>query len=344
MTGDTPQMSLTQHFFGGKRPKAAASSSSLSDDGGGLSFVRGLPELWGYNWSSKASAITYSRDVQAEVRGMTFRGVDSNTGLVLVGIFCTAKDVARRNLIRATTMQLAPSGVTVRFVICYGYSLVLDTTLWIEQQMHGDLYLLDCKENLNDGKTFVYFQSVTRSYPNYQFYAKSDTDSFVLYPLLAQALDAAPHCALYFGSDYADWALKNKRPHSYHHGSLYALSRDLVYLLRDCTTECPDFIGGEDETMARLLIRLAKDRLQIGDVKDNAILYFHKHSRLTDIHPWTIWVHFLKSDEQWWRVHKHVTRTTTVESIRAARSHNYLHSNGSRSWLPDENCTLPRLA
>lgn len=54
----------------------------------------------------------------------------------------------------------------------------------LEQAVHGDLMVLDMKENMNEGKTFAFFKSVAdmaavRGGRIYDFVAKGDDDTFV---------------------------------------------------------------------------------------------------------------------------------------------------------------------
>lgn len=121
---------------------------------------------------------------------------------MLVGIFCRAEDLLERNLHRATSNRLAPPGVALRFVICHRAGVSqssLELSLQAEATLHGDLLLLPCEENMDGGKSPLFFRTVAQQYPSYHFYAKTDIDTYNLYFNLALALDAAPKCGLYMG-------------------------------------------------------------------------------------------------------------------------------------------------
>jgi hypothetical protein len=132
---------------------------------------------------------------------MKLRSVTPARGLVLVGIFCRAQDVVQRKALRATSHRLAPPGITLRFVICHptASASAANTTLEAEIRLHNDLFLLECEENMDAGKSPLYFRTVAQHYPNYHFYAKTDIDTYNLYFNLALALDTAPKCGLYMG-------------------------------------------------------------------------------------------------------------------------------------------------
>lgn len=100
---------------------------------------------------------------------MKLPSVTYNQGLVLVGIFCRVEDVMYRNLRRITSHRLTPRGVTLRFVICNSSTSYMLEDLQAEASIHGDLLLLDCEENMDGGKSPLYFRTVARRYPQYLF-------------------------------------------------------------------------------------------------------------------------------------------------------------------------------
>ena len=82
-----------------------------------------------------------------------------------MGYLCSAKDSARRQLIRMTSSRLTPPGVAHVFVLCHPASAPVDASLWAEMQEHSDLYVLDCVENRDLGKVPQYFKEVAVKYP-----------------------------------------------------------------------------------------------------------------------------------------------------------------------------------
>jgi hypothetical protein len=122
--------------------------------------------------------------------------------LLFVGIFCRAEDITRRNLIRRTSKLLAPASlVDVRFVICDRDALDgrPDPALWSEMQLFDDIFLLDCVENMDQGKSYDYWTTVRKQHPQYLYYMKGDSDSYILYHNIALSLLQAPRRNLYMG-------------------------------------------------------------------------------------------------------------------------------------------------
>jgi hypothetical protein len=241
--------------------------------------------------------------------------------LIFVGIFCRKEDYVARTIIRQTIMLMAPAAaVTVRFVICRQEAAGLDPFLWAEVQEHQDLYLLDCTENMNDGKSFQYFASVRHDFPGYHYYSKADTDTYILFHNLATAFDVAPRCAFYAGrqNDPVD-GLPN-----FVSGSFYALSHDLLPILEACEPTCADKIGPEDVNIGTHFNRSIPERIQYGDLGPNHSILYDRQPRNTTIKPWVVLLHPLKEPQEWLGVHQEVLEHLTVGAMVQAQK--------ERSW------------
>lgn len=248
--------------------------------------------------------------------------------LVMVGIFCRAEDVSRRLVIRRTSAQLAPPGVTVRFVVCVPLGSPPDALLWAEMQRETDMFLMDCVENMDRGKSIHFFKHVRRHFPGYSFYAKADTDSYILYHNLALALDKAPSTRFYGGR--SNFGLNSKTIHNIS-GSLYILSSDLVEALEGCDRECEDLTGFEDLRTGVILNLLRGDTLRIGDFgRNHSILYNHWDRIDALLHPWLVLVHPVKNLGFWWNLHVHFVKTITAETVQQGLNHDFFDGTNSR--------------
>lgn len=276
-----------------------------------------------YNWT---------RPQHGSLQSGVSRAINSlpipRTDLVMVGIFCRAEDVSRRLVIRRTSAQLAPSGVIVRFVVCLPVGSPPDALLWAEMQRETDMFLMDCVENMDRGKSVHFFKHVRRRFPGFSFYAKADMDSYILYHNLALALAKAPKAKFYGGR--SNFGLNSRTIHNMS-GSLYVLSSDLVEALEGCGQECEDLTGFEDLRTGIILNLLTGDTLRIGDFgRNHSILYNHWDSVDANVHPWLVLVHPVKNLGFWWNLHVHFAKTITAEAVRQGLTHDFFDGQHSR--------------
>jgi hypothetical protein len=69
-----------------------------------------------------------------------------------------------------------------------------------ESKSRGDIFMLTCDENMNQGKTYTYFKEVLEQFPCFKFYAKVDDDTaFVPNKLSAKILSLPNDGPLYIG-------------------------------------------------------------------------------------------------------------------------------------------------
>ncbi len=265
----------------------------------------------GYDWT-QAQEGSFSKEALDRIQ----KGAPSyrEDKLLFVGIFCRQEDWVPRTLIRQTTISLVPPGVVVKFVVCRQKTVGLDPFLWAEMQQHQDLYLLDCVENMNEGKSFQYFTSVRQDFPEFAYYAKTDTDTYVLFHSVALALDARPRCLFYGGLSNDPI---NHLP-NFISGSFYTLSHDLLLMLEGCGKACESNNGFEDVIMAEHLWTLVGGDIQYGDFGSNHSLYYDRQARDTPIMPRHVLLHPMKAPDEWWRVHKAMTYLMTAKEVEEA--------------------------
>lgn len=227
-----------------------------------------------------------------------------------------------RTIIRQTSAKLAPPAVAIRFAICVPLQSPPDVLLWAELQREHDLFLMNCVENMDEGKSIHFFKHVRRQYPGFLYYAKADTDSYILYHNLALALVKAPRTHFYAGR--SNFGLNSKTIHNMS-GSLYILSRDLVKALEACKEECKDLSGYEDLRTGIILQNLAGSQIRLGDLgRNHSILYNHWDPADSAIHPWLVLVHPVKDGTFWWNLHTLFLKSITVEVVRQALTHDLI--------------------
>ena len=62
-----------------------------------------------------------------------------------------------------------------------------------ESKAHGDVFILSCEENMNEGKTFFYFKEALEQFPCFNFYAKVDDDTAFTPQRLSARISVVPN-------------------------------------------------------------------------------------------------------------------------------------------------------
>ncbi|XP_062200113.1 beta-1,3-galactosyltransferase pvg3-like [Phragmites australis] len=150
---------------------------------------------------------------------------------LLVGVLTMPKRRERRDIVRmAYALQPpAPAGVArvdVRFVFCRVDDPVDAALLSLEARQHGDVVVLNCTENMNDGKTHEYLSSVPRLFARepYDYVMKTDDDTYLRVAALADELQGKPRDDVYLGYGFA----VGDDPMPFMHGMGYVVSWDVA--------------------------------------------------------------------------------------------------------------------
>lgn len=184
--------------------------------------------------------------------------------LALLGIFSTAKDAHLRQLHRRYLQAHAPhlahfgscgrdDAILVRFVLC---AKVMSEELQCEQREFGDLIILQTDENMNTGKTLLYFAATARMSFNSEFILKADIDAFIHTSNLVATLQVLQSTAAvykYYGRVIGGFPVPDK---GWIMGCLYGMSFNLVQqyaLLAESWTE--SLRGGEDKISTKIAAR-----------------------------------------------------------------------------------------
>ncbi|KND01984.1 uncharacterized protein SPPG_02490 [Spizellomyces punctatus DAOM BR117] len=176
--------------------------------------------------SSNQESISVLRDelraFRKELQESHKKSLESANKTVLVGLLTVPDKIQRRALIRATYLQLKPPGVDFYFVFGKPKAPEIAHLLAWEKRIYKDIMILDCDENMDNGKTFHFFDFVSHTFPDgrYDFVMKTDDDVFLHLPNLEKRLRGLPKHGTYFG--------RNPGGTGFMAGLGYVLSWDLV--------------------------------------------------------------------------------------------------------------------
>jgi hypothetical protein len=185
-------------------------------------------------------------------------------------------------------------------------------------QQTQDLYLIDCVENMDEGKSVQYFTNVRKDFPGFSYYSKADTDTYVLFHNLALALDTSPRCLFYGGFCNGVVHRQIYLP-NFVSGSFYTISSDLVLKLEGCGQACALIKGPEDVIMAQHLWTLVGEKIQYGDFGKNHSLSVNRQDENAKIEPRYVLLHPLKAPQDWWHVHTAIVNKITPREIERAQ-------------------------
>lgn len=243
---------------------------------------------------------------------------------VLLGVLTVPSSYERRALLRlAYKLQPPPTGavVDVRFVFCNVAKEEDAVLVAMEIIAYDDILVLNCTENMNDGKTFDFFSAVPKLFadkdPPYDYVGKADDDTYYRMSALADALRSKP-----------------RRRHDVYHGFLwpcdlespnpewqfmvgwgYVVSWDVAAWISETEELRGAAKGAEDMTFSRWLRRGGKGKNMYGEKPSRMYDYLNdgwgekaacfRHNFTAD----TVAVHKLKDRRQWARALKFFNAT-----------------------------------
>ncbi|KAJ1289783.1 hypothetical protein BS78_02G190800 [Paspalum vaginatum] len=219
---------------------------------------------------------------------------------LLVGVLTVPSRRERRDIVRAAyALQPAARGarVDVRFVLCNVTDPVDAALVGVEARRHGDVLVLGCAENMNDGKTYAYLSSVPRLFAAdpYDYVMKTDDDTYLRVAALADELRGKPRDDVYLGYGYA----MGGQPMPFMHGMGYVVSWDVAAWVAGVGAEeilaRNDTLGPEDLMVGKWL-NLAGRGTNRYDLKPRM---YDLNWFMDNFRPDTIAVHMLKTNQRW---------------------------------------------
>ncbi|KAG2692127.1 hypothetical protein I3760_08G037700 [Carya illinoinensis] len=243
---------------------------------------------------------------------------------ILIGILTLADKYHRRHLLRLVYgTQQAPVGakVDIKFVFCNLTKEDQKVLVALEIMRYDDIIILNCKENMKQGKTYTYFSSLPEMltdsttnvgpYPPYHYVMKADDDSYFRVNNLVESLRPLPREDLYYG--YVIPCPSMDPFVHYMSGMGYLVSWDIVEWIKESDIPKNQTIGSEDKTFGDWMREgnRAKNR---HNAKWSMYNFPDPPTRCThELWPDTIAVHLLKDQEKWIRTLKYFNVTASLK-------------------------------
>lgn len=226
---------------------------------------------------------------------------------IFIGVFTTENNYIRRKIIRETYLKKKPDDIILKFII----GKIKDKSILEEIDEYHDIISLDIKENMNKGKTFEYFYTISEIFEKYplDFVIKADDDSYLNLDLIKKDLSITPSNMTYWGYLVAN---------SFMGGECYGLSFDLVKWIHNSPIPRKYKEGHEDSQVQKWF--------EWGNI-DNNIKYHVRNCKIQDdilantvysreLKNDTMVLHYIKSNERFINIHykienKHITKISS---------------------------------
>jgi Galactosyltransferase len=255
---------------------------------------------------------------------------------ILIGILTVPHLHERRHLLRLVydlqARNLAATKVDVRFIFCHSMNEEQEIFLKLEIMRYNDIIILDCFENLNDGKTYTYLSSLPSMLRGagdgrtYDYVVKTDDDALFRLDNLANFLKDKPREDLYYGMELGcvGAQIACGVNNTFMAGFGYVLSWDLVEWIAESEIARNDKIGLEDVMLGKWLntANKGKNRYngfpnQFYDYKGDSSDGYFRH----ELVPETVAVHKLKENLHWARTLNYFNAT---QELRPSKLYNDL--------------------
>ncbi|KAL9224498.1 hypothetical protein vseg_000524 [Gypsophila vaccaria] len=215
-------------------------------------------------------------------------------------------------------LQDEANKIDIMFVFCNLTKEEHNVLVSLEIMSYNDIIILNCKENLNEGKTYTYFSSLPTIFnsvkgprPPYHYVMKTDDDTYLRLDNLVTSLRPLPRVDLYYGYVIPDPTLDPFK--HYMSGMGYLVSWDVVEWIRRSDIPKKYIRGPEDLVFGEWLKRgnRGKNRFSVMwsmyNYPDPPTRYGH------ELWPNTIAVHNLKTQERWIRTLKYFNVTKNLK-------------------------------
>ncbi|GMN33189.1 hypothetical protein TIFTF001_004031 [Ficus carica] len=203
--------------------------------------------------------------------------------------------------------------IDVKFVLCNLTKPEQRVFVALEILRFDDIIILNCTENMNEGKTYTYFSSLPKILKNsYDYVMKADDDVFIRLKPLATSLEPLPRLDLYFGFVIP---CNSQNPFvKYMSGMGFLLSWDIVEWISDSDIPKSELFGPEDRQVGKWLKMGNKGKNRVSN-KPAMYDYPGTNGKCShDLIPETIAVHRLKRRDQWLHVLEFFNVTKELES------------------------------
>lgn len=232
---------------------------------------------------------------------------DDDDVRILIGILTLPDHYHKRHFLRLIYGIQSPVGarVDVKFVFCNLTKEDQKVLVALEIMRFDDIIILDCRENMNKGKTYTYFSSLPgmlldatdAPYPPYHFVMKGDDDIYFRLQNLVDSVTPLARRDLYYG--YVIPCPSMDPFVHYMSGMGYLVSWDIVEWIKDSDVPKKHLEGPEDKVFGEWLRdgRRGKNRY---NAKWSMYNFPEPPTRCThELWPDTVAVHLLKTQEKW---------------------------------------------
>lgn len=222
---------------------------------------------------------------------------------IFIGIFTTKEKIVRRQLIRDTYLQHKPDNIEYKFVMV---APQIPKDLQVEMDQYDDILPLNMThENMNDGKTYEFFKTMsdTRKKDHIDFVLKADDDSYLHLNRIEYDLSHTNRKMSYWGYLVGE---------TFMGGECYGLSFDLVEWVARSPIPKRYKEGHEDSQVQKWFrwsniddqVQYEVRNCRIHDYVDSGSFY----SKEIDLDNSMV-VHYLKKDEHFLETHETLSVT-----------------------------------
>ncbi|GLT80382.1 hypothetical protein SLA2020_518240 [Shorea laevis] len=241
---------------------------------------------------------------------------------ILIGIPTLPDQYQRRHFLRMIYGTQSPVGakIDLKFVFCNLTKEDQKVLVALEIMRYDDIMILDCKENMNKGKTYTFFSSLPElfnvsdgsgPYPPYHYVMKLDDDTYLRLGSFVDSLRPLPREDLYYG--YVIPCPSMDPFVRYMSGMGYLVSWDIAEWITESDIPKQHLEGPEDKVFGEWLKegRRGKNR---HNAKWSMYNYPDPPTKCThELWPDTVAVHLLKNQEKWIRTLKYFNVTNDLK-------------------------------
>lgn len=246
---------------------------------------------------------------------------------LLIGILTLPDHYDRRNMLRLVygVQPRVNAHVDVKFVFCSLTSVNQRVLVGLEIMYHKDIIILNCPENMDNGKTYTYFSSLpgifrynkseingSDRYP-YDYVMKVDDDSYFRLGNLVDSLRPLPRDDLYYG--LSSPCTEHNPFNRYMSGMGYLLSWDILEWIRESDIPKQNLKGPEDLLVGKWLNTGGRGKHRY-NANPDMYDYLGKVPTVCT-HPFTpttIGIHRLKEQDQWIKALQYFNVTDEVKA------------------------------
>ncbi|EPS73000.1 hypothetical protein M569_01761, partial [Genlisea aurea] len=234
---------------------------------------------------------------------------------VLIGILTLPDRFQERDLLRLVYGTQSPVGVRVdvRFVLCNVTDEDHKILVGLEIMRYADIIILNCRENMNGGKTYTFFSSLPRIFGSdpYDYVMKSDDDTYFRLQNLVDSLKPLPKEDLYYGFVIP---CNSMNPFKYYMSGMgYLITWDIVEWISVSDIPKKYLTGSEDKVFGKWISKGHRGRNRYSAKWSMYDFPEPKTNCSHELWPETVGVHLLKNRDKWVRTLRYFNVTKDLK-------------------------------